>query len=274
MEDTEKLNKKDEKNDNEAKNAEEIDSDIMLTPKQLKEKKKKIVIIFLSGVIALSIIIFACFFEFSPESPKGVMYAIYKGSEDNSDINIFREDFQRDKIGIVIDNKNIDEIKYNSVTKFNVEIYFYSDTIDMSNMFTKTNLMEVNLTSNNDLKITSMESAFENCIYLEKFSIQGHNTNELKSMKNIFNGCSKLNSIDITTMKIDNNITMENAFTGTAIKEISLVNFKLDQIIGYIKQNVFPNDIIIYVNENENLTDNIYENMYYNYSITIKKKSE
>ena len=44
-------------------------------------------------------------------------------------------------------------------------------------------LISVNITSKTNLNIISMERAFDNCIDLEKFNIDGCNIENIKSMK-------------------------------------------------------------------------------------------
>ena len=79
------------------------------------------------------------------------------------------------------------EYQFKEIGENNVKIILYSD-LNMTNMFKGViDLIDVEMNSDEKkCKITSMESAFEECKYLEKFNISGFNTEELKSMHKLF----------------------------------------------------------------------------------------
>ena len=57
-------------------------------------------------------------------------------------------------------------------------------------------LTSAKFVSNTNVKITSMESLFENCISLVTFDINGFDTSEVKSLKKLFYNCIIYSSLD------------------------------------------------------------------------------
>ncbi len=79
------------------------------------------------------------------------------------------------------------EYKFESQGIHNVQFLLYSNNINMDNMFKDVSLItSVEMTTNKNIKITSMISTFENCENLNDFSIQGFNTEEIKSLSKLF----------------------------------------------------------------------------------------
>ena len=100
------------------------------------------------------------------------------------------------------------------------------NNINMKNMFKDVkNLKSINLISENNGKIISMESTFEKCVNLENFEINGFNTLQIKSLKKIFYG-TDLSKIDVVKFLDNFNTTnvedMSYMFAYSQVKELDL----------------------------------------------------
>ena len=133
---------------------------------------------------------------------------------------------------IFIDEKEIKyskEYLFNSTGEHEVKIGILED-INLNNMFKEIyNLIAVNMTSDSNAKIISMESTFDNCKTLEKFYISGFDTKNTKSMKKLFLN-TQLNKINISSLNTDNVIDMSHMFSFTELTSIDLSNFNFSKV--------------------------------------------
>ena len=90
---------------------------------------------------------------------------------------------------MIIEGKSVkfsNSFKFSKIGENNVTFILY-DEIDMKNMFKDiSRLYKVKMVSENNAKITSLESTFENCSNLISFEIKGFDTKNITSLKNIF----------------------------------------------------------------------------------------
>ena len=120
--------------------------------------------------------------------------------ESSLNISILSQEFSVPKFfDIIINNKNI---QFNRYYKFDkkgdneVKFIFYGD-FSMDSMFKDIReLTSVNMTTEKEVKILSMKSAFEWCSSLSKFDIKGFNLNNLTSINKIFYG-TQISNIDM-----------------------------------------------------------------------------
>ena len=110
---------------------------------------------------------------------------------ENKNIILFGEEFKKGNsdFGVYIDGekkKYSREYQFSSLGVHKVQLKLYSD-IDMNYMFKNIKeLTSVNMTSEENCKITSMISSFENCENLKFFNLTGFKADQLISMKKLF----------------------------------------------------------------------------------------
>ena len=125
------------------------------------------------------------------EKIKAEIKCQYVISPSEKKVNILGKDFDKGNniIDILINGAKIEFNKeYDFPNSGTNEVIFqiYSD-LNMTNMFKEVKtLTSINLESNVNLKITSMQSAFENSENLKQFTISGFNLENLKSASHCF----------------------------------------------------------------------------------------
>ena len=107
---------------------------------------------------------------------------------------------------IYVDDKKVNFAKEIIFPRYgSIEVrYALTQNINMENIFkdVKT-LTSVKMASNKNLKILSLNNAFENCENLIDISIDGFDTNEIKSLKNLFYN-TKIQSLSNFTINAPN----------------------------------------------------------------------
>ena len=178
---------------------------------------KRIIIGAVSLLVILVIIILLIIFLGKSKSSKkpsdddlaeiGIISCIYDINPDVKETKILGEEFTKTSNFYMFINGN--KIKFSKVYEFttfgytNIEFKFY-ENLNISYMFKGINsLISVDMKSENDTKIISMNEAFENCENLESFSIKGFNTQELKSLKKLFYK-TNLNKLQLTDFNTEN----------------------------------------------------------------------
>ena len=107
--------------------------------------------------------------------------------------------------------------------KINIELY---EDINMDYIFKDIqSIVSVEMHSNNNCKIFSMISTFENCKSLVKVNITGFNTQELTSMKNLFYN-SIVSNVDLN-IELNTIEDMSYMFAGTNIDYENLLKSNL-----------------------------------------------
>lgn len=126
----------------------------------------------------------------------------------SGEINILSDEFaDNNNLFIYINNK---KINFNKTYNFDlvdskvVRFEIISKEFSMKNMFKGAHYLKmINFTQIGNLKITSMESAFESCQNLESFYFDSNlDTSELISMKKAFSYCQKLTDVPINNINL------------------------------------------------------------------------
>lgn len=245
--------------------------------KELKEKKKLMAIYFLSGLVVVSIILFIIVLKTSKNQIMGEFECIYYCTGEET--SILNSDYERNDLEIKINtdiyNDDDENPTYNKKGDFNVLIKVFGSELDMNNMFSSTNIKRIKMTSKQKLKITDLESSFENCTFLEKFEIQGFDTSEVESMSKLFNNAKNLKEVNIESLNTSNLMDMSYMFANTNISSINIHNFPLEILIN--STGVFENcktNVTIKNEENINEKDIIVQlkEKYPNSSFSQEKK--
>lgn len=232
-----------EKKENQNEKADEVSAKNQKnSTEELKERKKLIAIYFLSGLIALSIVIFALVFKFFPDLTTGKIECTYYSY--GKEIYIFNQNYEKDEeLEVLINDKENDEEKpkYNKKEEgnFTVEIKTTKDEIKLDNMFKSTNVKTVKMSSEKEVKINSMIGSFANCSLLEKFEISGFDTSDVTNMSRLFFNDTRLTEVDIVKMKTNKLKNIDFMFAYTNISEIDLSNFNIELLAN--STGVFKN---------------------------------
>ena len=199
---------------------------------ELKERKKLIAIYFLSGLIVLSIIIFIIVFDFFPDYAKGIFECTYISN--GKEIEILNHNYNNENLEIFINDKEFNEKnpKYKAHDDFKVIIKIINEEIDMKNMFAFTNIKEVKMKSDKNVRIKNMENSFENCYSLEKFEIEGFNTSIVTNMSKLFYNSTNLTKVNIQNISTFNLEDMSYMFAYTNISTISIPNFPIITLLN------------------------------------------
>lgn len=232
-----------EKKENQNEKADEVSAKNQKnSTEELKERKKLIAIYFLSGLIALSIVIFALVFKFFPDLTTGKIECTYYSY--GKEIYIFNQNYEKDEeLEVLINDKENDEEKpkYNKKEEgnFTVEIKTTKDEIKLDNMFKSTNVKTIKMSSEKEVKINSMIGSFANCSLLEKFEISGFDTSDVTNMSRLFFNDTRLTEVDIVKMKTNKLKNIDYMFAYTNISEIDLSNFNIELLAN--STGVFKN---------------------------------
>ena len=232
-----------EKKENQNEKADEVSAKNQKnSTEELKERKKLIAIYFLSGLIALSIVIFALVFKFFPDLTTGKIECTYYSY--GKEIYIFNQNYEKDEeLEVLINDKENDEEKpkYNKKEEgnFTVEIKTTKDEIKLDNMFISTNVKTIKMSSEKEVKINSMIGSFANCSLLEKFEISGFDTSDVTNMSRLFFNDTRLTEVDIVKMKTNKLKNIDFMFAYTNISEIDLSNFNIELLAN--STGVFKN---------------------------------
>ena len=241
-----------------------------MSQEELKERKKLIAIYFLSGLIALSILIFALVFKFFPDLTTGIIECTYYC--DGNEIEILNPQYKKDDLEIFINDKEdtSDHPKIKEEGDYKVKIKTTSNEIDLDNMFANTNIKSIIMNSEKKVKIKNMVSSFENCTLLENFTIKGFDTSKVNNMSKLFYNNINLKEVNLVEMKTDKVEKMDYMFAFTNISVIDLKNFKIEQLIKSI--GVFENctsSIILKKEENKENYTNTLKEKYQGINITF-----
>ena len=165
---------------------------------QSELKKKQLIIGIAAGsLLAVLIIIIIIVVSTTGSNKKsnpttiGEINLIYDVSNTFDAIQILGKEYKKEdsEFDIYINNTKIKyakEYKFEKVGINNVTIRLYTD-LNMDYMFQGVeDLMEVEMNSDGNCKITSMKSVFEDCKNLKKFNIYNFNTDKLTTTHKLF----------------------------------------------------------------------------------------
>ena len=167
------------------------DSERTTTVKNPFSKQKLLIIIIIVLIIVIGgiILLFALINKEDEEKDNdpidkciGLINTVFKLENETMNISLLGNEFKNDfEINIFIDGKQINFSKiydFDSPGEHKVQFYFYSNKISMDYIFKDVkNLISIEMTSEQNIDITSMISSFENCENLEKIENNGFNTN-------------------------------------------------------------------------------------------------
>ena len=176
----------------------------------LYKKKWFIALIIGGSILIVAAIIVLIIFLKKLNEMKGEIICEYDVSGSEKKINILSKEFDKgnNDINIIINGEKIDfskEYEFSNAGKNKVTFQIYHE-LDMTNMFKEVkNLVSIDLSSDANGKITSMQSAFENCEKLKYFKMSGFNLDNLKSTSRCFyhSNVDKLNLDFLSSAKIE-----------------------------------------------------------------------
>ena len=149
---------------------------------------------------------------------------IYKVNKNDKKIKIFGDEFVRNnktkcKINIEGEESELkSEIYINKYFQKNkseimVELKNFDNIINMKDAFKDTPLISIPEISKVDMaNIETMESTFQNCIYLDNLPELDWNIKKIKSMKSMFSGCRSIKYLSIKNWKTEKNQDMSYMF--------------------------------------------------------------
>ena len=142
----------------------------------------------------------------NPEDSLGEIRATYEVYSNTKPTNILSSSFSKTSIiGVYVGNNRIGYTKEYTFKKGENEIRFLLfEDVNMDSMFKGLNqLLSIDISSQKNLKIKSMESAFEDCENLDSFNMKGCDTSQITSIKNIFSN-TDIKNIDLEQFHLDN----------------------------------------------------------------------
>ena len=158
-----KVIKEDKENDNKF---EEKKENLLNKNRNKKYQIFKIfsLILFNLVLIFFCLVLFYFYFNHSDKKQKGSIECIYFYPGNQIDILNPNYNYDKDILQILINGKEInknEKYKSNSTDSFNVTIKLFSDSIDLSDMFTSQNVKTVIMKSQSSIKIINMKNVFE-----------------------------------------------------------------------------------------------------------------
>ena len=234
---------------------EDFSSDqIKQTPNKLTNMKKILIIAAISAIIILAIILILILTQNKKKQSKlGSITCIYSVNSLSEMTQIISDEYKKNsKFDIVVEDKII---PYNKQYKFlkegeNIVKYELYEDIPVAKMFKNISaLISVELNTDNNLKILSIESAFENCENLVHFGMKGFNTDKIQSLSKIFYGCKQLdynlegfNALNIKDISYILAETSISTFDFSKINTDNVVNmshmfYKCDSLTNVIIEN-------------------------------------
>ena len=192
-------------------------------------------------IIIIIIIIISVIFSLNSSSddkePKKRIFGIIKCVYDIQTKTgiILGEEFKNEfDFDIFIDNEKIKfskEYTFQKLGTHKIEYKIYEQNIRIDNMFKNIeSLINVEISSDNQIIVQSMSNAFENCINLNKFESKNLNTSLVQSFHKLF-----YNS-NLIVFNIDNSFNTSNAidlsymFSGSNIETFDLSLFQMNNV--------------------------------------------
>ena len=171
---------------------------------------KRIIIVALIFILIIIGLILIIYFSISKTKEEivleqfGFIKCIYNITDTKNNIYIINPNFKNNqKISIIIDNNNR-TVSYTNSYKFrrrgnhNITFILNEPKLNMKNMFKNISpLISVEMVSEN-VNLTNIEGAFENCQNLEYFKIDGFYVDNLKSMHKLLYNTPKLSKVDLS----------------------------------------------------------------------------
>ena len=149
---------------------------------------------------------------------------------------ILGKDFVKpNKFNILLDKKKIGffrEYEFSEPGQHILSFLFYDRSINLDNMFTGIkSLLSADINSTKNVSITSMKSTFEDCEYLDTFTIHGCNLNNLKSVQRLFYGTNNLEHLSLNFLSnIENIEDMSYLFAMSKLSSIDLTTLNTKKV--------------------------------------------
>ena len=166
---------------------------------------------------------------------KGRIICKYDVFSDKNPTEILSKSFSKTtNFDIFINNKKVDyskEVIFPKYGEINVT-YALIQNINMENMFKDvSSLLSVKMNTDKDMKILSINNAFENCEKLKEISIKGFDTSEIKSLKYLFYNTKieSLSNFNISTTNVED---MSYLFALTDLTSIDLSNLSTNKVLN------------------------------------------
>ena len=204
-----------------------------------------------------------------PEEVFGNITCIYEVNQ--GEINILSDEFEKNfDLAIYVGRERK---KYSKTYNFNLEdsktvrFEIHSKEISLKNMFKRVNNLKgvYFTTSKEGTKITSMESTFEECLYLDYFYIdKGWDTTGLTTMTKAFAHSISLEEIDFDNMALSNVKDMSHMLEGTRIYKFEPKIFDISSVenMAYMFQNCYNLNNVKFVEGKPSNNLNTMENMF------------
>jgi surface protein len=167
------------------------------------------------------------------------------------------------KLGIEIDGKRIKaskEYTFEKMENTNVKFLIF-EPISMDHMFKEVDdLVNVNMTSDKNCEILSMEGAFENCPDIDKIIIKGFDTSKVTSMRRTFYNTG-IYELDVSSLNTKSVIDMSEMFGLTSIFEMDLSKLDVSNVKNMSRMFEFCgnlNELTLFESSTENLEDMSY----------------
>ena len=137
---------------------------------------------------------------------------------------------------IYIDNALISyskEYQFSYPGIHNISIILYEENISMEKMFQGINsIVSVELnTDKNNIFISSIKEAFDECKNLISFSLNGFNTSKIKSFHKLFH-LAQIKNIDLSKFEAKELEDISYMLSGTPIEEIELKNINTGKLVN------------------------------------------
>ena len=172
--------------------------------------------------------------EHSKDDAKGIINLEYKSGSKEVQIISENYEYEKDSFDIYIgDEKKDFKKKYSFDDKNNqkVKIYVFEE-LNMDKMFKDIKeIISININSEKNMKIKSMESTFENCERLTTFTMAGVDTSDIKSMKNIFKN-TNIKDISSAISSFGKLKNMSYMFAGTKYTSLDLSKINTEQVVS------------------------------------------
>ena len=206
-------------------------SEKILGEKKFPKKKFIIIIssVFLSiaALIIIIIIIISLKNNNNSKNKKGEINCIYDIPTSDRKIQILGNNYiKKNDFEIYIDNALISyskEYQFSYPGIHNISIILYEENISMEKMFQGINsIVSVELnTDKNNIFISSIKEAFDECKNLISFSLNGFNTSKIKSFHKLFH-LAQIKNIDLSKFEAKELEDISYMLSGTPIEEIEL----------------------------------------------------
>ena len=206
------------------------------TPSPRKLSPKLIGIIIggcLVFIIILIIILVVCLNSDDEKEVLGEINCIYDINDISIETDLVGNNFVKNSdFDMFIDDIKIDysnKYKFENTGEHKVKFVLYNE-LRMNYMFQDIKaLKKVEMESNKNLKILSMESTFENCEQLELFNISGFDGNDIPSMAKLFYN-SNIKEIYFSNFPTNNVKNMSYSFASTNLVSLDLSMLDLSKV--------------------------------------------